>query len=52
MTTIWAELPEDVELRKKAKELNLPQIPPPPATEATILLFSVEQISAIEADLW
>lgn len=52
MTVIWAELPEDVELRKQAKELNLPQTPPPPATDAIIVLFSTDQISAIEAEPW
>lgn len=50
VTVIWAELPEDVELRKRAKELNLPQMPPPPAKEATIVWFSSEQISAIQVD--
>jgi hypothetical protein len=40
MTVIWAELPEDVRLRKQAKELNIPQIPPPPATDAIVVLFS------------
>ena len=52
MTVIWAELPEDVELRKRAKELNLPPIPPPPATDATVVLFFTEQISAIEVEPW
>jgi hypothetical protein len=51
MTVIWAELPEDVELRKQAKELKLPQMPPPPATDATIVWFSQDQISAIQVDL-
>jgi hypothetical protein len=50
MTVIWAELPEDAELRKRAKELNLPQIPPPPASDATIVLFLTEQISAIQVE--
>ena len=33
MTVIWSELPEDVEFRKRAKELNIPQLPHPPATQ-------------------
>jgi hypothetical protein len=52
MTVTWAELPEDVELRQQAKELNIPRMPPPPATEATIVWFSKDQISAIEAGPW
>jgi hypothetical protein len=52
MTIIWTELPEDVELRKKAKELNIPQMPPPPAIEANIVWFSKKQISAIEVGPW
>jgi hypothetical protein len=52
MTVIWAEPPEDVELRKRAKELNLPQLPPPPAAEATVVLFFSEQISAVEVEPW
>jgi len=52
MTVVWAELPEEVELRKRAKELNLPQIPPPPATDATVILFFKEHISAIEVEPW
>ena len=34
MTVIWAELPKDIELRKRAKEEGLPVMPPPPATDA------------------
>jgi hypothetical protein len=52
MTAIWSELPKDTELRKQAKEYDLPTLPPPPATEATVVLFSDDQISAIEIDLW
>jgi len=52
MTIIWAELREDVELRKKAKELNIPQTPPPPATEATVVQLFDDQISAIEVEPW
>lgn len=47
---IWAELSEDAELRKKSKEPNLLTIPPPPATDATVVLFTDDQISAIEVD--
>jgi hypothetical protein len=39
-------------LRKQAKKFNLPQMPPPPASDATIVLFMKEQISAIQVDLW
>ena len=52
MIVIWAELPEDAVLRKKSKELNLLTIPPPPATDATVVLFTDDQISAIEVDPW
>jgi hypothetical protein len=51
MTVTWAELPEDVEARKQAKERNLPTIPPS-ATNATVVLFFKEQISAIDAEPW
>jgi hypothetical protein len=52
MTVIWAESPDDVEERKARKELKLPPIPPPPATEAIIVSFITGQISAIEAEPW
>jgi hypothetical protein len=52
MTVIWAELPEDVALRKKPQELNIPTLPPPAAAEATIVWFAKDQISAIDADPW
>jgi len=52
MTVIWSELPEDVELRKKAKEMGLPQMPPPAAADAMIVWFSKDQISAIQAEPW
>jgi hypothetical protein len=48
MTVIWGELPEQVELREQSKRLNLPTLPPPAATHATVVLFLDEQISAIE----
>jgi hypothetical protein len=52
VTIIWVEPPEEVEFRKLATQLNLPQLPPPPATDATIVSFFKEQISAIEAEPW
>jgi hypothetical protein len=52
MTVVWAELPKDAELRKRAKEMNIPQLPPPSASDATVVLFSRDQISAIEAEPW
>ena len=51
MTVTWAKLPED-EAKKVAKERDLLTIPPPPATEATVVLLTDDQISAIETDLW
>jgi hypothetical protein len=47
MTVVWSELPDDVKLRQQAKELGLPQMPPPPAANATVVLFLDEQISAV-----
>jgi hypothetical protein len=52
VTVIWAEPPEEAEFRKLAPQLNLPQLPPPPATDATIVSFFKEQISAIGAEPW
>jgi hypothetical protein len=52
MIITWAELPEDVELRKKAKELNIPQLPPPAATEAYVVLFFDDHIIAVNAEPW
>ena len=52
MTVIWTKPPEDAEARKVDKERDLLTIPPPPATEATVVLFTDDQISAIETDLW
>lgn len=49
LTISWAESASDLELRKQAKELNLPPpSPPPPATEASVLMFTPDQISALE----
>jgi hypothetical protein len=52
MTVVWAELPEDIQLRKQAKELGIPQMPPPPASDATVVGFMEQQISAIEVEPW
>ena len=52
VTVIWSELPKDAEARKELKDLSVPTIPPPPATDATAVLFTDDQISAIETDLW
>ena len=52
LTVIWAESPDDVEVRKLAKQFNIPAIPPAPSTEAIIVSFMSEQISAIEAEPW
>jgi hypothetical protein len=53
MTVTWAEPPENAEVRKLEKESNIPQMPPPPpATEAIIVSFMHDQISAIEAQPW
>jgi hypothetical protein len=52
MTVVWSELPDDVKLRQQAKDLGLPQIPPTPATNANIILFFNEQISAVLVEPW
>jgi hypothetical protein len=52
MTIIWAELPEDAASRKKAKELNIAQFPAPAATDANVVLFFHDQISAVEVEPW
>jgi hypothetical protein len=52
MTVIWAELPEDVELRKQAKQFNMPMMPPPPAADGAVVLFFQEQISAVQVEPW
>ena len=44
--------PKDAEARKVGKERDLLTVPPPPATEATVVLLTDDQISAIETDLW
>jgi hypothetical protein len=50
VTVIWSELPKDEEGKKGIERAWT--IPPPPATDATVVLFTDDQISAIEADLW
>jgi hypothetical protein len=52
MTVVWAELPEDLELRKRAKELDLPLLPPTPpaAAEASVVMFFRDQISAVQVE--
>jgi hypothetical protein len=52
MTVVWSELPDDVKLRQQAKELGLPQMPPLPATNANVVLFFEEQISAVLVEAW
>lgn len=52
VTVIWAESPEDAELRKQAEKLKLPISPPSPAREATVVQFLDDQISAIEPGPW
>jgi hypothetical protein len=41
-----------VELRKRAKQFNMPMMPPPPASDAIVVMFLKEQISAIEVEPW
>ena len=52
VTVIWSELPNDAEAKKVLKDLSSPTLPPPPVTDATVVLFTDDQISAIETDLW
>ena len=49
ITVIWSESATDLELRKKLKAANLPAPQsPPPSAEADIVLFTPEQISALQ----
>ncbi len=50
MTVIWNELPQDLDSRKFMKKLGLPQMPPPPASDAIIVQFLPDAISAIQAE--
>jgi hypothetical protein len=51
MTVVWSELPEDLESRKRAKELDLPWLSPtPPAAEASVVMFFPDQISAVQVE--
>jgi hypothetical protein len=52
MTIGWTKLPEDVELKKQAKEAGLPQLPPVPAADGVVVQFSKEHISAVQVDPW
>ena len=52
ITISWTELPEDAELQKQAKAAGLPQVPPVPAAEGTVVQFFTEQISAVQVDPW
>ena len=52
MTMIWGELPDDIQLRKRAKELGLPQLPPPAAEDAIIVWFSKDQINGVLVEPW
>jgi hypothetical protein len=48
LTVIWSESVSDIELRRKLKSANLPTLSLPPSTEADIVLFGSNQISALE----
>jgi len=48
----WTELPEDVGLQKQARDAGLPQLPPVPVAEGTVVQFSSEQISAVQTAPW
>lgn len=48
LTVTWAESAHDAKLRKDLKAANLPAPSLPPATEAKIVLFSPDHISALE----
>jgi hypothetical protein len=52
ITIAWTEFPEDPELQKQAKEAGLPQLPPVPAAEGTVVQFFAELISAVQVDPW
>lgn len=51
LTVVWAESAPDAELRKKAKELGVPYCcSPPPAADANIVMFTSDQISALQVN--
>src|SRR5262245_65534443 len=52
ITVAWTEFPEDPELQKQAKEAGLPQLPPVPAADGTVVQFFAELISAVQVDPW
>jgi hypothetical protein len=52
ITISWTQFPEDPELQKQAKEAGLPQLPPVPAAEGTVVQFFTELISAVQVDPW
>lgn len=46
---IWSETPSDVEARTRAEKIGVPYCcSPPPASRARVVMFSPEQISAVE----
>src|SRR5690349_5415888 len=49
LTVVWSESAADAEDRQRAKELNVPYCcSPPAATEAEIVLFTPDQIAALQ----
>ncbi|MBI1174787.1 MAG: hypothetical protein GC139_05920 [Sideroxydans sp.] len=49
LTVVWSESASDLEQKKKSKELGVPYCcSPPPATSAEIIMFTPEQISALQ----
>jgi hypothetical protein len=49
LTVLWAESPDQIELREEAKKRNLPTLPGPQAIEVAIIAFTNDQITAVEA---
>ena len=52
ITISWTQFPEDAELQLQAKAAGLPQVPPAPAGEGTVVQFFTELISAVQVDPW
>src|SRR5690349_20324607 len=49
LTIVWSESAADAEHRQRSKELNVPYCcPPPPATDAEIVLFTPDHIAAFQ----